>query len=231
MIRSLESLEGQQSQDEVKKFSVGIVKDFVSDLRRGFVDIDWDAEEASPVEQEQDGEVDAVAEDTELRQLFADDDDETGLQRGRRKWKRKLKEGQKLLPNSKNVENERNLALLQEKVDKIKNEINDWAATLDKQNPTAEWTSSLPTEETVTTTEEDINTTTVTELQDELAARVDKLYFYSHLLKSHSDAFQQISTHKLNKLSSNFNKITETDNQDMDPKLLLRGLSESLLKR
>lgn len=148
------------------------------------------------------------------------------------------KNQKKLLPNSKNVENTKNLSILTSKVNAIKNEVKEWAVTLDTSRPDLEWQeltsfSSQPLEPLSDTEEPDL---AIADVETKLETKVDELRYQSHILNSHSLALNEITNSKVNKLNiETMRKISsETDDdhsQVINPQQLLKGLSLSFSKK
>ncbi|EJS43262.1 dsn1p [Saccharomyces arboricola H-6] len=234
-----------------KRLAMVIIKEFVDDLKKDHIAIDWEDEEK---DQEEDGEkgLDNTEsyDDTELRQLFQENDDDdddnemdySEIQRSRHKFKERRKAmsnvPKKLLPNGKNVENTKNLSLLMGKVNAIKNEVKEWATTLDTSRPDLEWQeltslSPQPQELGLDTEETDLS---FTDIEAKLKTKVDDLRYQSHILNSHSLALNEITNSKLNKLNiETMRKISdETDDnhsQVINSQQLLKGLSLSFSKK
>ncbi|CCD23204.1 MIND complex subunit DSN1 NDAI_0B01700 [Naumovozyma dairenensis CBS 421] len=332
MIRSLEILQSKSksisksrarqnnttanNNNNTDMITLNIIKNFVTDLRRGIIDIDWEPE---PVENEDDNEQENADddeeeeenedekedltngfesyEDTELRQLFPDDtttirrkQEEAIMNKNRKqnqsnkktmkkKTKNKVirsavtndvdddcynnnnynnnKKKKKLLPNSKNVQNLNNLNILNEKINKIKSEIDQWATSLDAVDPEFGWkyiksivNDNIDVDVENNRKEDELSIKTkstqvepaemMSSLYEDLMTKLDALHMNSHYVNSHSTALDKISSQKLLKLSdhineSNMHKRYEDNNAkngrvDMN-KLLLRGLSESILNK
>ncbi|CCE94131.1 MIND complex subunit DSN1 TDEL_0H02720 [Torulaspora delbrueckii] len=206
-----------------KKIALVIMKEFVNDLRRGSIDIDWEAEEAAA----NSGDDNEVGEDTELRELFDDDDGEKKI---RRKKMRFNIEGRKKVPNSKNVENEKNLKILESRVKNLKDEIESWAQVLGKQKPEAEWEVidkqfSLPNQDMA------IDEVATTNVSQDLTRRLDRLQVHSHLLDSSSKAFFVLLKARRDKLTQSFAATVRDNTQQIDSKSILKSLSKSLTER
>lgn len=206
-----------------KKIALVIMKEFVNDLRRGSIDIDWEAEEAAA----NSGDDNEVGEDTELRELFDDDDGEKKI---RRKKMRFNIEGRKKVPNSKNVENEKNLKILESRVKNLKDEIESWAQVLGKQKPEAEWEVidkqfSLPNQDMA------IDEVATKNVSQDLTRRLDRLQVHSHLLDSSSKAFSVLLKARRDKLTQSFAATVRDNTQQIDSKSILKSLSKSLTER
>ncbi|CAI4392185.1 CFA_G0027220.mRNA.1.CDS.1 [Saccharomyces cerevisiae] len=249
----LESTKAETDYVDPKRLAMVIIKEFVDDLKKDHIAIDWEDEEKYEDEDEE-KILDNTEnyDDTELRQLFQendddddDDDDEVDyseIQRSRRKFSERRKalpkEPKKLLPNSKNVENTKNLSILTSKVNAIKNEVKEWAVTLDTSRPDLEWQeltsfSSQPLEPLSDTEEPDL---AIADVETKLETKVDELRYQSHILNSHSLALNEITNSKVNKLNiETMRKISsETDDdhsQVINPQQLLKGLSLSFSKK
>lgn len=243
IIRALRNLEkkeahGQQasgnSEDKYinpNKMALSILKEFVNDLRKGTIDIDWEAEECVSGDDEADG----TGEDTELRELFEEDNEtdkihtegeKSSVRRTRSTGARK--EHPKI-PNSKNAQNEKNLEALTLRIKNIKQEIESWAQVLTAQRPEAEW-QALQYE--TRTPDESLKTEalkfSVDDPHDELSQRLDRLQIHSHLLGSSSQALSLLVEDRNDKLSQDFVSLVRHNKQDLDSKALLKGLSKSL---
>ncbi|AQZ13267.1 DSN1 (YIR010W) [Zygosaccharomyces parabailii] len=226
IIRALRKKETQQEEEKDRspspdgldpdKITLTIIKEFVNDLRRGKINIDWEAEEID--EYENDGE------DTELRDLFAEDERPHKLTKNRHADRPRM-------PNVKNVENEKNLADLQAKIEAIRKEIKEWAELLDAQNPGSEWDDlrrlslenyKIPISQELKKDNDNYGAS----FQQELDERVNKLQLNTHLLESSENALSQLSQRKIDLLSGDF--VSATNAAKVDAKTLLRGLSGSL---
>lgn len=235
-----------------RKLATGIIKEFVGELRRGIVDIDWEAEDYEADTENSIGNVD----DTMLKDLFNDEeedltnnDDVTYYYNGldvkkvakrKRNTHRRIESAKKvnnskaqtLLPNSKNFENETNLKILQEKVDKLKQEIDDWAHVLDTQNPDHEWQKPINKKESEKLEPLEIinqnNIYSMNDMENLLERRLNKFNHESHLLKSHTEALSQITAKKTNSLSRAFISNEHESVNSLNSNLLLKGLGEVL---
>ena len=146
-----------------------------------------------------------------------------------------------LLPNSKNIKNEQNLVLLQEKVAKLKRELADWVGVLDNQNLKDEWTELTQaqnrlSEESASKKEgvpaDDMaGLLTVSDLEKDLAERMSNLRVHAHLISTHSDMLAKTTTWKQDVLSREVSLREERASQEVNSKQLLRGLSDALAKK
>lgn len=224
IIRCLRKNESQPSAPtdglDANRIALTIIKEFVNDLRNGKISIDWEA-------QESDGNGDHYNdnddEDTELRELFADDGNPR-LSRPKSK-----SPSRSTMPNVKNVENQKNLADLESKIKSIREEINDWANALDSQTIESEWSQirriTIPHDEQ-NEEQEALQDDSFT--YEDLVQRIDKLKLHTHLLESHADTLSQISNKKIDLLSRDFVKINLS--RQIGAKGLLKGLSNSLVE-
>lgn len=248
IIRSLRNLENEDSEKqhpEIKRklknnggeyvdprrIALVIMKEFVNDIRKGTVDIDWEAEEESIYEDE----AAENGEDTELRELFDDDDDEISEdmknlpRKSKRNRSRTADDKRPKIPNSKNVENEKNLESLEGKVDAIKEEIKGWAEVLDSQTPETEWRHL--SEEMITSEHEpEIAQASISihDIRQDLVTRMDQLHIHAHMLSSNAQALSELSTQKIDKLSHHFVSTVNCNLRQVNAKNLLKGLSKSL---
>ncbi|CAI2041317.1 hypothetical protein SEUBUCD646_0I01830 [Saccharomyces eubayanus] len=240
-----EPVKDKTSYVDPKRMAMVILKEFVDDLKKDHIAIDWEDEEKDEDEEKALDDTENY-DDTELRQLFQenddDDDDEdldySEIQSSRRKLNERrkavLNEPRKLLPNGKNVENTKNLNLLVGKVYAIKNEVKEWATTLDTSRPDLEWQelTSLSSQPHEPALDKEDSQLTFADIEAKLGTKVDELRYQSHILNSHSLALSEITTSKLKKLNvETMNKISnETDDdhsQAINSQQLLKGLSLS----
>ncbi|EDO15201.1 hypothetical protein Kpol_401p6 [Vanderwaltozyma polyspora DSM 70294] len=217
-----------------KKIALKIISEFVNDLRKDKIDIDWEAE-ISLDDDDDDDTGNANADDTELRQLFEEDEDDTDYIAKPKKNKPKRKTKSQLpkmkIPNIKNLENETNLKLLEENIKKLKSEISDWAIVLNNQSPHSEW-EDLCKEYTFEPEVEFQDTEATTDnLENELNIQMDKLNLHSHLLGSTSTALSKLNNKKRNMLAQVLSSKVKTSKQQVNSKLLLNELSKSLLSK
>lgn len=211
------------------RIALSILKEFVNDLRKGSIDVDWEAEE----EASGDDELGTTGEDTELRELF-EDDEEIGKNNEKSNRRRARSKGDRSerpkIPNSKNVQNEKNLEALESRISSIKEEIQSWAQVLSTQKPESEWetmnhdVSSVSEEPTGI---EALNYA-VEDVYDDLSQRLDKLQVHSHLLDSSSKALSSLIKDRQGKLSQDFASTVNHNARRIDSKALLRGLSKSI---
>ncbi|QLL32255.1 hypothetical protein HG536_0C04240 [Torulaspora globosa] len=244
IIRALRKLEEKESSSQrtsgnagdryvdPSKIALSILKEFVSDLRKGAIEVDWEAEE----EASGDDEPAAAGEDTELRELFEEEEDvESSEGHNERHTKRRLRpkvrrsEDSKI-PNSKNVQNEKNLEALESRIKDIKEEVQSWAQVLSAQWPEAEW-KAIDTEVSSMSPvppQGEATELTVDKIQEDLIQRLDRLQIHSHLLGSSSQALSLLIKDRQDKLSQDFTSTIKHNGPEIDPKALLKGLSKSI---
>ncbi|KAL3233600.1 Kinetochore-associated protein DSN1 [Nakaseomyces bracarensis] len=240
-----------------KKITMDIIKCFVQDLKKGTVEIDWEAEEEEVIEE-------GLVDDSELRALFEDyeDDDTRGANvkrtlgyhdeedfdvtlaiqptrpelenrkklhrsRGNNLRKRKIIAPQFRLPNSKNVENEKNLQMLKEKISRLEKEIDDWASTLDSYDAHEDWdrirnvkTDPVPKDVSTGIEIEKVGTS--------LHERIYCLSSNAHLLDSTSRALLESLKLKIDKLSRVCYINDAIEKKSLDTRQLLQGLASTL---
>lgn len=139
--------------------------------------------------------------------------------------KRKIQTPHKKLPNTKNVENEKNLIMLKQKIDILENDINEWANTLDSHDPQKEWQLIKDVKPDNTTPEQTItNANPVKELEDRLKA----MSMNAHLLDSTSKTLLELSRIKLDKLRRAYYDTAKNEKKQIESTRLLRGLASSL---
>lgn len=250
-----QTLEENGSYGDPKKITMNIIKSFVHDLKKGTLDIDWEAEE-----EEEEDDYSGNGNDTELNALFDDHNDGNtrhtsarqnltlyddefditlGIQPTRPELeyrnnkknnrqstrKRKIQTPHKKLPNTKNVENEKNLIMLKQKIDILENDINEWANTLDSHDPQKEWQLIKDVKPDNTTPEQTItNANPVKELEDRLKA----MSMNAHLLDSTSKTLLELSRIKLDKLRRAYYDTAKNEKKQIESTRLLRGLASSL---
>lgn len=217
IIRALRNKESQPSAPtdglDANRVALTIIKEFVNDLRNGNINIDWEAEESDSGGNENDND----DEDSELKELFADD----GFMPS---FKRKFKNNRSTMPNVKNVENHRNLADLESKIDSVRGQMQEWAQVLDSQHIDSEWSKirRLPSPQEGMPLQEDNSS------YKDLVQRIDKLKLHTHVLESHANALSELSNRKIESLSKDFVKVNHS--RQIDARGLLKGLSNSLSK-
>lgn len=244
IIRALRKLEEKESSSQrttgnagdryvdPTKIALSILKEFVNDLRKGAIDIDWEAEE----EASGDDEAVGTGEDTELRELFEDEEDpkkDKGLNDKHTKRRLRSKVGRSedsKIPNSKNVQNEKNLEALESRIKDIKEEIESWAQVLSAQQPEAEWEAIDKDVSRMSLVPSKVEATdhTMDNIQEDLIQRLDRLQIHSHLLGSSSQALSLLIRDRHDKLSQDFASIIKHNGPEIDPKALLKGLSKSI---
>ncbi|CCF55707.1 hypothetical protein KAFR_0A02710 [Kazachstania africana CBS 2517] len=228
-----------------KKIAMGIIKEFITDLRRGNIDIDWEYEGDDTISNSSEEEVsddrDEIREDTVLRSLF--DEGEGQKERKKKSKRKRLITGQGgdsfedkyLLPNPKNVENENNLTILTEKVQRLKEGFAQWAKALDQQDPTQEWQgideirkAELKLLSRVGQNHNETQKGKISELEEDIVKRINRMHIHAHLLNSHSNTLCELTGKKLNAVSQAVIENENITNKHTNPKRLLRGLSDSL---
>ena len=144
----------------------------------------------------------------------------------------------KLLPNSKNVKNEQNLIILQDKVNTLKEELDSWVRILGARNPDTEWgrieelhSNRHGYEQEVARDIKRIEVPSTEELSSDLSERLGSLRVHTHLLKSNVDALTLLTKAKTDMLAK---ELVFPENGVETPskrKQLLRGLSALLAKK
>lgn len=119
----------------------------------------------------------------------------------------------KLLPNPKNAENEKNLKLLNERIDRLKDEIDEWKEVIDNSHPDEEWNQLMELSKT-TKPETNLEIKLVNEIDNlnsefgelkaGLSERVNKLQAHSHLYKSHTESLIESTSHRIDVLTTEF---------------------------
>lgn len=117
---------------------------------------------------------------------------------------------QKLLPNPKNAENEKNLELLNTRIGKLKDEIDEWKKVIDEKHPDSEWNSVIKLsgqKHGTSSIKENMDPELISNIEKldksasniglELSERVDKLQAHSHLYKSYSQLLTQSLAHRI----------------------------------
>lgn len=244
--------------DDPKKITMDIIKSFVKDLKNGVIDIDWEAEEEdedSNGAQVDDSELRALFDDDDTgaanvrRNLGYYDEDEDydvtlaiqptrpelqsrkviNRSKGKNKRKRRAVAPQFKLPNTKNVENEKNLVMLKEKISRLEKEINDWAVTLDSYDPQQEWKAIREINVDAMSKEEE--TPMILDqhkIANSLLERLNCLSNNSHLLNSTSRVLLESLRLKVDKLSRVCSANEEIEKKSLDSRQLLRGLAHTL---
>lgn len=210
-----------------KRIAVVIIKEFVNDLRRGNVDIDWEAED----EANSDQDTNDVGEDTELRELFDENDEAVEKKPVRRRKKKSSAEERPKVPNSKNVENEKNLKTLQDRVKHLKDEMDSWAKALGRQKPEAEWEKIESQFTPVNQGHEAHDEPMKPDISHDLTRRLDRLQAHSHLLNSSSKALSVLLKLRRDKLAQSLAATVRNNAHQFDSKSFLKTLSESLVQR
>ncbi|AMD20677.1 HDL067Cp [Eremothecium sinecaudum] len=202
-----------------RRIRMVILREFVQDLRKGKIDVDWDCNNIVEEEQYRDD-----TEDTVLRELF-DDDNEDKEPGARRTAKRKLKLVK--IPNEKNIQNLENVRILEEKISKLKSEIQRWSTVLDDNTYQTNWEAlRKPTQ--VPTEPGRFNLPPVPKIEDVklgFSRRIDTLYGSAHLLHSHARLLNKTIQIKSGAVSRTLTKKTipkkPTETKQFTRKLLL----------
>ncbi|CEP60600.1 MIND complex subunit DSN1 LALA0_S01e14686g [Lachancea lanzarotensis] len=228
-----------ESYVDPKRIALVIIKEIVDDLRKGNLDINWDVEESTESAAEENSRY--QEEDTELRALFDDDEDDDDVgsgQRARKKTKRKTLKQLLKLPNEKNIQNAKNLEVLQKQIDTLDDEIKRWIHELDEPDKTTEcehFKRNLEKlrEELQQQPLSDASLDPTPKLERELRMRMERLYSISHVLHSNSKLLSETSQRKLRDLTQYINEnvfATPVIAQQLtnDTKDLLLGLSRLL---
>ncbi|SCU84998.1 LAFA_0D13278g1_1 [Lachancea sp. 'fantastica'] len=227
-----------ESYVDPKRIALVIIKEIVDDLRKGKMDINWDADDSTEGATEDNSRY--HEEDTELRELFDDDDDDedSSEQRVRKKVKRRAPQQILKLPNEKNIQNAKNLEVLQKQIDALDDEVKQWIQELDEPDKSTEcenFKESLGKlrEELQEQPFDDASKDPIPELERDLRIRMERLYSISHLLQSNSKLLSETSQRKLRELTQHINESVFTtpmiaQQPTNDTKSLLLGLSRLL---
>ncbi|SCU97671.1 LADA_0H07580g1_1 [Lachancea dasiensis] len=234
-----------------KRIALVIIKEFVDELRKGKAEVSWDAEESREGAQEDHSQY--QEEDTELRELFEDDDDDDDDDndddnniRDRKRARRKGMKGNRKpsikVPNEKNIQNAKNMEVLQMQINTLDEEIKDWIHELDEPEGVTEWhrlgneISSLKTKLTSSTPSPVAGEVTdpLAELEGKLQSRMAQFHAISHFLHSNSQLLTDSVRRKLQIMSNTINENTflcqgaGRPSARTSTKDLLLGLSRSL---
>ncbi|SCW01141.1 LAFE_0D05996g1_1 [Lachancea fermentati] len=211
------------------KIAMVIMKEFVHELRKGLIQIDWEAENNDiQLNDKQSYE----EEDTELRELFDDDEEENRISQ----VKKRRKTTAIKIPNEKNLQNSKSLLILQEQVDKLKAEIQTWVKYLDVDDHLGDWSTfkselEACSENIITTVE---SKPTAEDMKMQLVTRMDRFYSMCHFLSSYSQLLSETSGRKLQQLKTYINNAdawaVPMENRRKGTKELLQGLSKSLVQ-
>ncbi|CCK71694.1 MIND complex subunit DSN1 KNAG_0H02790 [Huiozyma naganishii CBS 8797] len=243
---------------DAKKITSEIIGEFVTDLQKGADDIAWEVPEREVPQNEIPGSTEDK-EDTEIQELFDDDptdqpgDNDTTYTfdgfRERKFLKKRKVERQKIRPrrrnleiktlllNPKNVENEKNLKVLVEKVDKLQAELEEWKILLDEQEPAKEWEEfSIRSENERKRCEEEgvqveVDTSILDDLKRDVENCLDRLSVHAHLFDSHSKMLLSTTVKKLNILKDELKRRQFFYEKPINSQLLLSELSKALIKR
>lgn len=222
LIRCLRKWEADNSAEnsDSRKISLTILKAFVHDIRKGTHDIDWDSQ--GPEEEV------TVGDETEISNLFNEDDkvDGTVEEMPTKNEERTSKKLSKI-PNEKNIQNEENIKVLNEKISKIREEIAHWSQNLSEVKIPA---YKLKKEVTGVKLPDGLEFTATTEesLKQDLRERMDSLRESTRLLKSTSELLDITSAFKLKTLNNCM--VMKKPSEKLSTKKLLRGLTRSLLQ-
>ncbi|SCU81123.1 LAMI_0B04896g1_1 [Lachancea mirantina] len=213
-LRKWEKSESTQQRDagqsgetytDPKRIAMVVIKEFVEDLRRGKIGVDWEAEEYNVVEE--DDEKDSYRdEDTELRELFDHDEDESVVVRMPTKRRRRELPN---IPNEKNVENAKNLVILEKQINDLREEIKIWSEMTNEDNSIARKWTDFKTDlasKAQRANDSDPYSTVLSEqlgqLNEKLETRMDNFQNMAHFLNSHSKLISQTSQKRLEKLTA-----------------------------
>lgn len=150
---------------------------------------------------------------------------------------------QKLLPNPKNAENEKNLELLNIRISKLKDEIDEWKKVIDENHPASEWKSIMRldgqekgtnnvTENVdleVTSNFEKLNKS-VSNVGLQLSERVNKLQAHSHLYKFYTESLAQSLAHRIDFFVTEFKHNQKKTIKSKNVKDFLWDLSQAKIK-
>ncbi|CAL9730095.1 kinetochore-associated protein Dsn1p [Monosporozyma unispora] len=118
-----------------------------------------------------------------------------------------------LLPNPRNAENETHLKLLNETIDKLKDELKEWKEVIDNSHPDEEWNklseltkSHVPNTHPEAELSQEIDNiySKLLDIQSGLPERVNKLQSHSHLYKSHTQSLIESTSHRIDVLMTEF---------------------------
>ena len=144
----------------------------------------------------------------------------------------------KLLPNSKNVKNEQNLIILQDKVNVLKAELDNWVQILEARNSDTEWgrieelhSNGHGYEQEVARDVKHIEVPSTQELSGDLSGRLGSLRVHTHLLKSNVSALTLLTKAKTGMLAKEIVLSESGVKTPSERKQLLRGLSTLLAKK
>lgn len=220
LVRSLKNLEQDTDREGIsdvkntdlnhKIIAFDILREFVQELRKGKVDLDWDSREISDQEQS------IMEEDTELQDLF---DDDTTIKKKRSKVKFQK------LPNEKNFQNSQNIIMLKDKISNIRKEIDQWSTDLENMDINKDWDmqeydSSMPLLELSNISSQDFKI--------KFTQKMDSFQTTSHLINSHCKLLSKNIDMKLNKLSKCVVTQDRLNDNKYDTRRLLKGLSKTL---
>ncbi|SCV01081.1 LANO_0F10044g1_1 [Lachancea nothofagi CBS 11611] len=224
-----------------KRISLVIIKEFVEELRKGKLDVSWDVEESEDSAIEDNTRY--QEEDTELRELFEDDDDDDSQVARKSRKRRSSRKHLIKLPNEKNVQNAKNLHVLQKQIDALEDEIKRWIHELDEPEKTSEWQvfgkELANIKETLGPngslySSQDLEYDPVPELEEKIRSRMDNLYAISHFLHSNAEVLSHSAQLRLQSLSNCINLNIFTSQAAVQPKenikSLLTGLSRLMAR-
>ncbi|SCV04351.1 LAME_0H17744g1_1 [Lachancea meyersii CBS 8951] len=218
-----------------KRIALVIIKEIVDELRKGKIDVNWDVEDSADSALDDNSRY--QEEDTELRALFDDDeeDEEGGGQVVRKRQKKGVRKQLIKLPNEKNVQNAKNLEVLQKQIDTLDGEIKKWIHELDDPGKTTEWEqfggklNELRQDLRQSPAADDPAQDPVPELERKLRLRMERLYATSHILHSNSKLLSKSSQRKLRDLTHFINQNVFTSQTATTPAQQPRKETKSLL--
>ncbi|AAS54737.1 AGR247Cp [Eremothecium gossypii ATCC 10895] len=205
-----------------KRISMMILKEFVQDLRKGKLEMDWDGKSIPEGDEQGD-----VTEDTVLRELF-DEDEHHGARSSPTRRKRKAM----LIPNEKNIQNMENIKVLEEKIAELRDEISQWSVELDKEE---HQTAATVLETVPQSRDVEIDALPavpiVPNFKMQFCQSMDRLLGSSHLLAAHAQLLSKtlaLKSGKIAKRISNRKRIGKSHASKAAIKNLLVGLSSTM---
>ncbi|CCE62305.1 hypothetical protein TPHA_0C01490 [Tetrapisispora phaffii CBS 4417] len=227
--------------DDSKIIAISILKEFVNDLRKDKININWD----DTMQDNSDDDYSAIEGDdidsTFDEHIFDDTEDiiKTGnnakkeIKKSAKRRSRKDKKEKVKIANIKNIENQRNLNLLDSKIDKYKLEMDNWSDTLKSQDWEAEWDALEKEVELMANDENmmsDAENLPFQIFEDKFFSQIDKLSSHAILLEATTKALSELTMSKTEMLSHEFNKHNSFDKTELNSKALLMELSNALNK-
>lgn len=236
MIRCLKKLEVEEERAtadnnnstyvDPRRISLVILKEFVQDIRKGKDDVNWEADNDFEAECNSND-----TEDTELRELFDEaEDNEPGAHISTRKKAIKVVK----VPNEKNIQNQKNIVILQEKISELKQEVEKWSVLLDDK-AYREKCRPLKLHTHTQIDESELNLPVIPDVDSliiKFSKRIDRFQASTHLLYSHADLLGNTLTAKAKaifKALSNRSKQEDLKPRKRYIKKLLLGLSKVIV--